>query len=160
MLTNGLRYLAFRDGPASSNGAETMAFINLEDPEAEPDLQIYGVGVMWPDPAGGELSHGISLMANSVAPRSRGSVKLRSANPGDDALIDPNWLSDPSDQARLLQAMKYLRRIAATAPLSNVIHDESQPGFAIQSDEQLLSYMRRNTESNYHPCGTCRMGSR
>jgi choline dehydrogenase-like flavoprotein len=158
MLTNGLRYMAFRDGPVSSNGAETMAFVNLEDPDAEPDLQIYGVGVMWPDPDGGELSHGISLMANLVKPRSRGSVKLRSANPEDDALIDPNWLSDPSDQLRLLKAMKYLRRIATTAPLSDVILDESQPGAGIQSDEQLLSYMRRTTESNYHPCGTCRMG--
>jgi choline dehydrogenase-like flavoprotein len=158
MLKNGLRYMAFRDGPVSSNGAETMAFVNLEDPAADPDLQIYGVGVMWPDPDGGQLSHGITLMANLVKPRSRGSVKLRSANPEDDALIDPNWLSDPSDQARLLHAMKYLRRIAATAPLSDVIREESQPGAAIQSDEQLLSYMRRTTESNYHPCGTCRMG--
>jgi choline dehydrogenase-like flavoprotein len=158
MLKNGLRYMAFRDGPVSSNGAETMAFVNLEHPEADPDLQIYGVGVMWPDPDGGQLSHGITLMANLVKPRSRGSVKLRSANPEDDALIDPNWLSDPSDQARLLHALKYLRRIAATAPLSKVIHEECQPGAAIQSDEQLLSYMRRTTESNYHPCGTCRMG--
>jgi len=158
MLKNGLRYMAFRDGPVSSNGAETMAFVNLQNPDADPDLQIYGVGVMWPDPDGGVLSHGISLMANLVKPRSRGSVKLRSANPEDDALIDPNWLSDPSDQFRMLHAMKYLRRIAATAPLSTVINEESQPGAAIQSDEQLLSYMRRTTESNYHPCGTCRMG--
>jgi choline dehydrogenase len=157
-LKNGLRYLAFRDGPISSNGAETMAFVNLEDPQADPDLQIYGVGVMWPDPEGGVLSHGISLMANLVKPRSRGSVKLRSANPEDDALIDPNWLSDPSDQARLLKAMKYLRQIASTAPLAGVIREESQPGPAVQSDEQLLAYMRRTTESNYHPCGTCRMG--
>ena len=80
---------------------------------------------MWPDPDGGVLSHGISLMANLVKPRSRGSVKLRSANPEDDALIDPNWLSDPSDQARLLMAMKYLRRIASTAPLAGVIREES-----------------------------------
>ncbi|WP_133666744.1 GMC oxidoreductase [Paraburkholderia sp. BL10I2N1] len=72
-------------------------------------------------------------------------------------MIDPNWLSDPSDQSRLLYAMNYLRRIAATAPLSNVISEESQPGAAIPSDEQLLSYMRRTTDSNYHPCGTCRM---
>jgi choline dehydrogenase len=158
MLRNGLRYMAFRDGPVSSNGAETMAFLNLENPQADPDLQIYGVGVMWPDPSGGKLSHGISLMANLVKPRSRGSVRLRSSNPEDDALIDPNWLSDPSDQSRLLEAMKYLRRVAATAPLAIVIAEESQPGKAIQSDEQLLSYMRRTTESNYHPCGTCRMG--
>jgi choline dehydrogenase len=158
MLTNGLRYMAFRDGPVASNGAETMAFVNLEDPQADPDLQLYGVGMMWPDPEGGTPSHGISLMANLVKPRSIGSVRLRSANPDDDALINPNWLSDPSDQARLLSAMKYLRRIAATAPLADVIREERQPGPAVQSDEQLLSYMRRTTESNYHPCGTCRMG--
>jgi choline dehydrogenase len=158
MLVNGLRYLAFRDGPVASNGAETMAFVNLQDPQADPDLQLYGVGVMWPDPAGGELTHGISLMANLVKPCSRGTVRLRSADPKDDALINPNWLSDPSDQFRLLQAMKYLRRIAATAPLSEVISDECQPGSAVQSDEQLLAYMRRTTESNYHPCGTCKMG--
>jgi choline dehydrogenase-like flavoprotein len=157
-VRNALRYFAFHDGPISSNGAETMAFINLQDPQADPDLQIYGVGVMWPMEDEENVTHGFTLMANLVKPLSRGNVRLRSAHPGDDPLINPNWLSDPSDSSRLLQALKYLRQIAKTEPLAGIIRMEIQPGVEVQTDEQLMEYLKRTTESNYHPVGTCRMG--
>ena len=97
-------------------------------------------------------------MANLVRPRSRGSVRLRSADPADDPLVDLNWLSHPDDGARLLRALRYLREIAATRPLSAIVAQERLPGAQLQSDEDLLDYIRRTTESNYHPVGTCRMG--
>lgn len=157
-LWNGLQYLAFHNGPIASNGAETMAFVNLGDPEGEPDLQLYCVGVMWPDPQAPAPTYGMTLMANLVRPRSRGTVRLRSANPADDALVSPNWLDDDEDRARLVQAIRYLRGVAALEPFASIIGEEVGPGPQLQSDDELSDYIRRTTESNYHPVGTCRMG--
>ncbi|MBU6487543.1 MAG: FAD-dependent oxidoreductase [Burkholderiales bacterium] len=157
-LLNGLRYLAFHSGPIASNGAETMAFVNLREPAGEPDLQLYCVGVMWPDPQAPKPTYGMTLMANLVRPRSRGTVRLRSADPADDALVNPNWLSHEEDTARLVEAIRYLRSIAGSEPFASIVAQEVGPGPALKSDDQLADYVRRTTESNYHPVGTCRMG--
>lgn len=157
-LWNGLQYLAFRNGPIASNGAETMAFVNLRDPHGDPDLQLYCVGVMWPDPLAPKPTYGMTLMANLVRPRSRGTVRLRSADPADDALVSPNWLDDDGDTRRLLEAIRYLRTIAALEPFASIVGEEVGPGPHLQSDDELCDYLRRTTDSNYHPVGTCRMG--
>jgi len=155
---NALQYLAFRSGPIASNGAETMAFVNLGDTHAEPDLQLYCVGVMWPDPQGPKPTFGMTLMANLVRPYSRGRVRLRSSNPAEDAVVSPNWLHDARDGTRLIQALRYLRSVAATEPLASIVEKEIGPGPEIQSDDELHAYLKRTTDSNYHPVGTCRMG--
>jgi choline dehydrogenase len=155
---NLLQYLAFnKSGPIGATGSECMAFVNLDDPKADPDIQIYCVGIMWPS-VRRKPTDAITLMASLLKPKSRGHVKLRSANPKDQVEVDLKWLSDPSDQRRMLQAFKYLRKIAATAPLSTAIQEILSPENNVQSDEALLDYIRQTTESNYHPVGTCRMG--
>ncbi|WP_341315114.1 FAD-dependent oxidoreductase [Paraburkholderia sp. IMGN_8] len=157
-LLNGLQYLAFHNGPIASNGAETMAFVNLRVPSGEPDLQLYCIGVMWPDPLAPKPTYGMTLMANLVQPRSRGTVRLISADPADDALVSPNWLADDEDTKRLVEAIRYLRGIAAREPFASIVTEEVGPGTKLQSDDELSDYIRRTTESNYHPVGTCRMG--
>lgn len=160
MLRNAFQYIAFKSGPVASTGAESMAFVNLDDPAADPDFQIYCLGVMWPSLSTRKVGNGVTLMANLVKPLSEGSVRLRSANPGDDVELDLNWLSHPEDVRRMLQAIRYLRKIATTAPLASIITEEVAPGRGTTSDEALLDYIRRTTESNYHPVGTCRMGAK
>jgi choline dehydrogenase len=159
MVANALRYLAFHDGPVASNGAETVAFVNLQQPHADPDIQLYCLGVMWPSVSRDKQTHGLTLMANLVKPLSRGRVSLKSADPADDPMVDLNWLSHPSDAERLLTALKYLRRIADTDPLKGIIKVQLMPEPDQLSDEALARYIRQTTESNYHPVGTCRMGS-
>jgi choline dehydrogenase len=158
-LRNALRYFLLRGGPIASNGAETMGFVNLHDPSADPDIQLYCVGAMWPSVPVTDQTHGVTLIANLVKPKSRGTVTLRSNNPNDDPVVDPNWLSHPDDVSRLLQALKYLRKIASSAPLATALRHEVMPGADVSSDEDLISFIRETTESNYHPVGTCRMGS-
>ncbi len=158
-LRNALRYFLLRNGPIASNGAETMGFVNLLDSRADPDIQLYCVGVMWPSVPVRDQTHGITLMANLVKPKSRGAVTLRSKDPNDDPVVDPNWLSHPEDVSCLLRAFKYLREIASTAPFEAALRHEVLPGVEVSSDEELIRFIRDTTESNYHPVGTCRMGS-
>src|SRR3546814_13064236 len=81
MLRNAFQYFTFKSGPITATGAESMAFLNLDDPDADPELQLYCLGVMWPGIAATKPGNGITLMANLMKPLSRGSVRLRSADP-------------------------------------------------------------------------------
>jgi choline dehydrogenase-like flavoprotein len=83
---------------------------------------------------------------------------LQSADPNVDPEVNPNWMSHPEDTRRLLKAFKYLRQIATTEPMAGIIQEELSPGAYITSDEDLIAYMKRTTQSNYHPVGSCRMG--
>ena len=159
LIRNLLRYKLFGDGPIAMNGSDVAAFVNLDDPKGLPDLELYCLPVLWPSETGGAPTHGITLMANLVKPRSRGRVRLQSADPDAPPAIDLNWLSDPEDGRRLLDGLKYLRRIAATHPFSAMIAEEQLPGRGVRSDAALMAYIRETTETNFHPVGTCKMGS-
>jgi choline dehydrogenase len=157
-VKNALQYFGFRhSGPIGSTGVESMAFVNLDDPEADPDIQIYCVGVMYPSLKRGPTD-AVTLMSNLVKPLSRGQVRLRSANPADHPEVDLGWLNHPEDSRRLLQSLKYLRKVIATEPFASVIDEVFSPSNDLQSDEALLDYIHQTTESNYHPVGTCKMG--
>lgn len=86
-----------------------------------------------------DQTHGLTLIANLVKPKSRGAVTLRSKDPCDDPAVDPNWLSHPDDVSRLLQALKYLRQIASSDPLATAI------GHGITSPHSAPSLPRRTT---------------
>jgi choline dehydrogenase-like flavoprotein len=134
-----------------------MAFVNIDDDQEAPDIQIYCIGLMWPTLTINPRN-AVTLLANLVRPLSYGSVRLQSADPAADPEVNPNWMSHPEDTRRLLKEFKYLRQIATTEPFAGIIEEELSPGAGITSDEDLIAYMKRTTESNYHPVGSCRMG--
>lgn len=159
MIANGLQYALFNSGPVTSNGGETMAFVNLDEPAAAANLQIYALGMMWPVPGGEPPDAGVTLLANLVRPHSRGSVRLASSNPGVDPVINPNWFGDLRDLHTMVRGVRYLREILQAAPLARIVKRESSPGSTIVSDAEIAEYAKKVTESNFHPVGTCRMGS-
>jgi choline dehydrogenase len=158
MVLNGLRYLLFRDGPVASNGSESMAYAKMDQTEDDPDLQIYCVPILSPHIRDAGRTHGITMLANLLRPRSSGSVSLRSTNPYDDPVIDPNWLSDPRDLPILVEGIRYMRAILQSAPLSSIVRKELFPGPQVQSVEELSGIVKATAATNYHPAGTCRMG--
>lgn len=158
MVLNALRYLLFRDGPVASNGSESMAYVRVDDREPEPDLQLYCVSILSPHIRAAGGAHGVTLLANLLRPRSRGTVTLASADPADDPVIDLNWLSDPDDVATLVKGLRYLREVLNGEPLASIVHEELFPGAAADTDEALAEIVRLTAGTNYHPCGTCRMG--
>lgn len=161
-LRNGLQYALFKTGPISSSGPDHIAMFNLDDPTGteEPNVQMYCVPLLWKEFLGGRANtDGLTLMANIVQPHSRGRVRLKSADPADDLEIDFNWLSDPRDASLFVKALKELRSSAQTEPIASIIDEELLPGPSAQSDEELLQAIRQTVRTNYHPCGTCKMGS-
>ena len=91
-------------------------------------------------------------------PASRGWVRLRSADPFEAPVIQPNYLAEASDRRVLLAGMKLARRLLRTEPLLPYYDYEEFPGDKVASDEGLLDAARQRGTTTFHPAGTCRMG--
>lgn len=98
------------------------------------------------------------LMAFSLAPRSRGHVRLASLDPAQPPLIDFRFLTDPHDVAALGAAVRLLNRLAASAPLADLIARELVPGRSLTSDQEVANFLDAHVVGYAHPGGTCRMG--
>ncbi|MDH3534811.1 MAG: GMC family oxidoreductase N-terminal domain-containing protein [Gammaproteobacteria bacterium] len=107
------------------------------------------------------IEHGLKLSPNVARPKSRGSLRLASADIRAAPIIDLNYFSDPDgyDQRILTAGLRYARELCASAALSPYIRREVLPGPRINSDEEFLTYIRETCETVYHPSGTCRIGA-
>jgi choline dehydrogenase len=101
----------------------------------------------------------VVILTSVMTPRSRGTVRLRSSDPRDAPRIDLGLFTDPDDMARMLDAIRIARRLAATEPLSGLLGDELMPGAGANDDDALAAAVRAACEIYHHPVGTCRMGA-
>ena len=92
-------------------------------------------------------------------PHSRGSLRLRSADPTEHPDIDPGFLTDPRDMEVLVHGVKQSREIAATAPMSDFVLSEAFPGPQARSDDAIRAHVRLAGKTVYHPVGSCKMGT-
>ena len=92
-------------------------------------------------------------------PKARGEVTIQSDNPLDLPFINPNFLSHDDDIKTLLDSVKLSRKVIKTKPLSDIIIEEMLPGSNVTSDEDLITYCKKMVKTNWHPVGTCKMGS-
>lgn len=159
MLKNGLQYLLFGSGPVASTSSEVMAFVKTQDADGEPNLQLYCAPVMVPTPLLlPPEADGLTLIANLVTPRSRGSMRLRSSDPIAPPIIEPNYFADPRDLRALVDGVRYLREIINAAPMNRLVDQTLAPTPDIKTDEDLGDYCKAVTTTNFHPVGSCRMG--
>ncbi len=102
---------------------------------------------------------GVTLNSAYLHPRSRGTVRLSSADPAAAPLIDPNYWEDPHDRQMSLEGLKIAREIMQQPALKPFVLDERLPGNGIRTDEQLFDYGCANAKTDHHPVGTCKMGT-
>jgi choline dehydrogenase len=101
----------------------------------------------------------VTLNACLLRPKARGSVRLASANPDDPPLIDIGFLRDEEDVRLSVAGLRYAREVLAAAPLRDMVSAELLPGRGVVSDADLREHCKRTVKTNYHPVGTCRMGT-
>lgn len=160
MLWAGVEYLLFRKGPVTSNIVEGGAFWYADRQSPQVDTQFHflaGAGVEAGIPAVASGS-GVTLNSYYLRPRSRGSIRLTSADPKMPPLIDPNYLADPHDLAMSVQGVKMMREIMAQSAFAPYLCKEHLPGIDNPTDADIEDYIRRFGRTCYHPVGTCRMG--
>jgi choline dehydrogenase len=147
-------------GMLTSNIGEAGGYLTVNKDAIAPDLQFhFAPGYFVNDGAGNPKGHGFTLLPGIVGTKSVGSIKLVSANPADKPAIDPAIFSNKHDLEVVLAGVKIARKILNSAAMAPYRGEEMFPGKAIQSDEQLRDYIRKNSQTIYHPVGTCKMGS-
>lgn len=161
MLRNGLQFRLFGSGPILSAGVEAGAFVNPIDRDGVPSIQAFCVPIVYLDRDTRTLvqdTYGLTVTTVVVKPKSRGHVRLRSANPADMPLVSPHLLQDPADARTMIEGQRFFLRAFQTRPLADRVARVAIPDPADLSDEAILAHCRRFVKTNYHPSGTCRMG--
>ena len=157
----GARWMLTKTGPGASNQFESAGFIRSKPGVDYPDLQIHflPIAVRYDGQAAAE-GHGFQAHIGPMRSPSRGEVTLRSGNPKDDPRIFFNYMSHKEDWEDFRQGIRLVRDIFGQDAFKPYFKHEIQPGDAAQSDESIDDFIREHAESAYHPCGTCKMGSR
>lgn len=156
----GVQYLLFKSGPVTSTVAEGGAFGFANKQEKTPDLQFHflpgaGVEAGVPHVPSG---YGCTLNSYYVRPRSRGSVRLASADPRAKPLIDPNYLADDYDLEVSIEGVRQSREIMRQPSLAKHIRAEHYPGDTVRNKDDYVNFARTHGRTSYHHVGTCRMG--
>jgi choline dehydrogenase-like flavoprotein len=160
LLLAGVAYSARQEVPRSHyNHADAMLYVPNRDPRESPDLLIMCLSIPFVLPSVGKLAPpAYVLVPCLMKPRSRGSVRLASADTSTPALIDPNYLQDSLDRDVLVEGVRLAREIGSTTAFADWRVDEVYPGARSVSLGEIHTFISRAANSFHHPVGTCRIG--
>jgi choline dehydrogenase len=156
----GLRWLLKKEGPVAAGIQLGGMFARTSQHLDRPDVQFH-FGTISADMTAGKPHDfsGFTVSVCQLRPTSRGDHTIRSA----DARVAPaarfNYLSTDDDKKTMVAGFRLARRITGTAAMGPYVTDEYRPGFDVQSDDEVLAFLRRHATTIFHPVGTCRMGA-
>jgi len=163
LLGQVVRFVVERKGLLAASPSHAGGYLRTRPGLATPDMQLYFAPASYGGAGYGTTTldtvPGMTLGAAQLRPESVGWVKALSADPAAKPEIQPNYLAEREDRDSLLAAMKYMRRLLATRPLSDFVIRENFPGPAVETDEQWLAHARATGSTTYHPVGSCKMGT-
>ena len=164
MLIEALRFACFRKGLLSISSSTVRAVIRSDPAIPQPDLnlrlqlrsgnQLYGKSRNY----GSDKQSGFSIGVTVLQPSSVGRVHIQSAHHSSSPQIDPNYLSDEQDGQLLVKGVHAARRLAAAPSFRPFIRNETRPGTAVQTDEEVMQFVRDTCATSWHMVGTCKMG--
>lgn len=158
-LRHGAQFALFGSGPATYV-SPAIAFVktrpDLDDPDIQFHFGVYGYNFT---PEGVQMLDrpAVTLQPNVNRSRSRGYLSLRSPDPGDAPIIQPNMLGDPWDLETLVAGVHYGRRVFQTRAFAPYFVNEYKPGPTVDGPA-LVEHVRTAASGVFHPCGTCKMG--
>jgi choline dehydrogenase len=159
-LKLGLQWSLFKSGLGATNFFEVGAFIRTREELQVPNVQFEFVPML------GEFQHGNVKLENGfqyffslMRPTSVGQVELASADPLASPRFVFNYLSTGEDRRDAVDAVRAIRRVVAQPAWAPLRGAEVTPGDKVNSNEEILEFLRANAGTNYHPCCSCRMGS-
>lgn len=154
------RYRRERRGMLTSNVAEAGGFVKSDPALPVPDIQLHFCTAIVHNHGRTlrHLAHGYSLHACVLRPKSRGTVKLASADPMSEPLIDPRYLSAPEDMVGMVKCFKLARAIL-NAPAFAPYRRGEMFTAGVDAVDRIRAAVRARAETIYHPAGTCRMGT-
>jgi choline dehydrogenase len=158
-LMIGLRWLLFKDGLGATNHFEAGGFIRSDKGLRWPDIQFHFLpAAMRYDGNKPIKGHGFMVLTGPNKPKSRGYVRVRSADPYEHPQIQFNYLQREEDREGFRRCIRLTREIIGQPAMDRFRDGEIAPGALVNTDEEIDAFVRENLESTYHPCGSCRMG--
>lgn len=156
----GLQWL-FRRGPAATNHFEAGAFVRSNDDVEYPNLMYHFLPIaIRYDGSSPEGGHGYQVHVGPMYSDVRGTVKIRSRDPRMHPAVRFNYLSTENDRKEWVEAVRTTRHIMAQAAFSKFDGGEVSPGPSVETDEEILDWIRRDAETALHPSCTAKMGPR
>jgi choline dehydrogenase len=161
-LIEGIRYLLFRSGKLASNHINVGGFAKSRPELTKPDIQFnmtsWSVAERTATGAKPHPFSGFSLSPVHINPDARGSVHIGSQDARKAPSISFNYLKSDYDVDAMIYGMRLMRTIAGQPSLRPLVAEEIKPGPSVETDEELVQFLRANGVSNLHAVGTCRMG--
>lgn len=155
----GVEWVLFKRGLSVSNHFESGGFIRSDATLASPDIQFHFLpAAMRYDGKKPLDGHGFMVLTGPNKPKSRGHVRLRSADPYEQPDILFNYLNREEDREGFRRCLRLTREIVAQPAFDPFRGEEIAPGADVQKDDEIDAWVRETMESTYHPCGSCRMG--
>lgn len=160
----GAAYLLTRRGMMATPSATAHALARTAPDQDRPMVKIQIQHLSGADRyartkgAGLDLFPGFTVGLFQLRPESRGSVHARTASALDDPAMDPRYLSAEIDVKTMLSALRLARQVVQQPALAAYVKAETRPGIDVQSDDEVLAYIKSCGQTSWHPIGTCKMG--
>jgi choline dehydrogenase len=145
---------------------EVLGFVRSSQAGDVPDLQIHVLPWSYPFPnQDAPVRHkvdkrpALTVMPTLIYPKSRGTLRLASADPAAAPVIDPGYLTEPDDTRLLLEGMELIRAVMASRIIADQVSVELSPGPGYPDRAALAGELPNRATSVYHAVGTCRMGT-
>jgi len=155
----GAQWLFLRSGPGATNHFEGGGFVRSNDDVAYPNLMFHFLPLsIRYDGSSGTPGHGYQVHVGPMYSDARGSVTLKTTDPHDHPALRFNYLSTDQDRREWIEAIRVARRILSQPAMGPFNGGETSPGGAVETDEEILEWVRRDAETALHPSCTTRMG--
>ena len=161
LVKNLLKYFTKGNGLLAHPAAQVGVFFRTDQALKTPDAQIHFAPAASEADKKGNLKPkpGTTATVCHLNPESRGSVHITSTQASDYPRIRANYLDTENDRSAMIAAVRKVREIFQAPALKKHLSHEFSPGDAVQSDQDILSFIKAEAESVYHPVGTCKMGN-
>jgi len=158
MVGQALKYALTRKGLLGLPASPIRAYVRTRQGLDAPDAAISWIPFLSTPQFTLDKESGITAIVNILRSESTGSIHLSSSAPNNPPAVRFNFLSAQLDREVTLEVMRIARRIMTAPAMQGIATDEFTPGVNIQSDDEMLDWVRKNAETTYHPVGTCKMG--
>ena len=158
-VKQALKYAFTHKGLLGLPAAPIRAYIRTRAGLDAPDAAISWVPFFMTNDFQLSKQSGVTAITNILRSESTGSIHITSKSANTPPAIRFNFMSAQLDRDVTLEAMRITRRIMTAPPMRDIATDELSPGLNIQSDDEMLDWVKKNAETTYHPVGTCKMGS-
>ena len=159
MVREGLKYVFKREGFLARSASPIRAYVRSREGLESPDIGLAFMTFLSTPQYSLARDPGLTGIAHQLRPESQGSVHIRSSDCAEPPSIRFNFLSTEIDRRVLIAAVRITREIVMSEAMQDFRGEEMWPGDQVQTDDEILDWVKETAETTYHPVGTCKMGS-